>query len=447
MAVTKIIPIRFTIEKSVSYICNPHKTGDCLYIHSEHCVPQTAALTFQHHLGQARAGGNTIGRHLIQSFAPGEVNPETAHEIGKKLADEILGGRYAYVMATHIDRGHVHNHFVWGAADVESHKKYHSNKRTYHDIRAVSDRLCEEHNLSVIVPQGVGKSYTEYHAEKQGASWKAKLKAAVDTILSESADFDDFLRHMEAQGYEVKKGTHISFRASGQTRFTRAKTLGADYTEDALQRRISEKSKLGLREPLKPAPLQSVIDIEGNERIKSSPGYRQWAAVFNLKQSAAALNLVQQYGGINAFDEIYGQAISDKMELAQELNAMDADKRNLVTLRNHLRAYGRTKEVYSEFQNQKSQRRKESFYAAHESEILAHREAKKALSKAAKPVPSVKAITTEMERLRVARADVQVRYKQSEAQLKEMEIVRKNLYSLTHRGKDREQSKSNDLSM
>ena len=113
MAVTKIIPIRVTIEKSIDYICNPKKTDGQFYIHSEHCVPQTAALTFQHHLNQARAGGNTIGRHLIQSFAPGEVSPETAHEIGKRLAGEILGGKYAYVMATHVDRGHIHNHFVW----------------------------------------------------------------------------------------------------------------------------------------------------------------------------------------------------------------------------------------------------------------------------------------------------------------------------------------------
>ncbi len=176
MAVTKIIPIRFTIEKSVDYVCNPRKTLDGLYIHSEHCVPQTAALTFRHHLSQARAGGNTIGRHLIQSFAPGEVTPEKAHVIGKALAAEILGGKYAFVMATHVDRGHIHNHFVWGAADVETHRRYRSNKNTYHAIRDASDRLCEEHSLSVIMPQGMGKSYTEYHAEREGTSWKAKLR-------------------------------------------------------------------------------------------------------------------------------------------------------------------------------------------------------------------------------------------------------------------------------
>ncbi len=241
MAATKIIPIRVTVEKSVDYICNPGKTNGGLLIYSEHCVPKTAALTFHHHLKQARAGGNTIGRHLIQSFAPGEVTPEAAHEIGKKLAAEILGGKYAFVMATHIDRDHIHNHFVWGSADIETHKRYHSNKRTYHDIRDASDRLCEAYSLSVIVPKSVGKSYAEYQAEREGTSWKAKLRAAIDATLSESADYDDFLRRMASQGYETKQGAHISFRAPGQTRFTRAKTLGGDYAEDALRRRISER--------------------------------------------------------------------------------------------------------------------------------------------------------------------------------------------------------------
>lgn len=447
MAATKIIPIRVTIEKSVDYICNPAKTDGGLYIYSEHCVPQTAALTFHHHLSQARAGGNTIGRHLIQSFAPGEVTPETAHEIGKKLAGEILGGKYAFVMATHVDRGHIHNHFVWGAADVETHKKYHSNKRTYHDIRDASDRLCEEYILSVIVPRGVGKSYTEYHAEREGTSWKAKLRAAIDTTLSESADYDDFLRRMETQGYEIKKGTHISFRAPDQQCFTRAKTLGADYAEDALRRRISEKSALKPhgKIQLQPAPLQNVIDIEGSEKIKSSPGYRQWAAIFNLKQSVAALNLIQEYGGIAAFDELYKDAIGVKLDLSQELNAADADIKSLTALRNNLRAYGRTKDIYNQYRSQPD-RQKQKFYSAHKDDIDAHIAAKKALSQAAKPVPSVKAVSAEIERLRVSRADADARYRQNEAKLKEMNTIRKNLYSIIRENKPHEQSRGTDLS-
>ncbi len=448
MAATKIIPIRVTIEKSVDYICNLDKTSGGLYIYSEHCVPQTAALTFHHHLSQARAGGNTIGRHLIQSFAPGEVTPEMAHEIGKRLAEKILGGRYAFVMATHIDRGHIHNHFVWGAADVETHRRYHSNKRTYHDIRDASDQLCEEYSLSVIEPQGVGKSYIEYHAEREGTSWKAKLRATIDAAISESADYDDFLRRMESQGYEIKRGKHISFRAPDQQRFTRAKTLGGDYAEDALRRRISEKSAPIPHSKTQPHPalLQSVIDIEGSKKIKSSPGYRQWAAVFNLKQSAAALNLIQEYGGIAAFDELFKDAIGVKLVLSQELNAADADIKRLVALRNNLRAYGRTKDVYMQYRSLPD-RQKQKFYSTHKDDIDAHIAASKALSQAAKPVPNTKTVTAAIERLRASRADTDVRYKQNATQIKEMETIRKNLYSIIRQSRGRVQSKSQDLSL
>lgn len=445
MAVTKIIPIRVTIEKSVDYICNPDKTDGSLYIHSEHCVPQTAALTFHHHLNQARAGGNTIGRHLIQSFAPGETTPEQAHEIGKRLAAEILGGQYAFVMATHVDRGHIHNHFVWGAANVETHKKYHSNKRSYHDIRDASDRLCEEHGLSVIVPQGIGKSYTEYHADKQGTSWKSKLRQAIDTTLDQAADYDDFLRRMESQGYEIKKGAHISFRAPEQTRFTRAKTLGADYAEDALKRRISEKSAPKSHTKTQPAPVQSIIDIEGNEKIQSSPGYKQWAAIFNLKQSAAAFNLIQEYGGVDAFDELYGQVISAKLDLSRELNGLDAEIKNLSALRNYLRAYGRTKDVFKQYRAL-DEKQRPAFYRNHKDDIDTHRAAKKALSEVEKPIPTAKAVTAEIERLRAAKVDAQALYRQNEAKLKEMTVTRNNLYSIIRQNKPCEQTRSNDLS-
>jgi len=206
MAVTKIIPIRTTIQRSVDYICNPHKTDGKLLIHSEHCFQQTAGLIFHHHLAQTRAGGNTLGRHLIQSFAPGEVDPDTAHEIGKKMATEILGGEYAFVMATHVDCGHVHNHFVWGAANIVTHKRYRSNVGTYHEIRKISDRLCKESELSVIVPNGTGKSYAEYQAERTGRSWKGKLRQVISATILESSNFEDFITRMKSQSYVVKRG-------------------------------------------------------------------------------------------------------------------------------------------------------------------------------------------------------------------------------------------------
>ena len=453
MAVTKIIPIRFTIEKSVDYICNPAKPEDCRYVHSEHCLPQPAGLEFQYHLRQARAGGNTIGRHLIQSFAPGEVSPETAHEIGRQLAAEILGGQYAFVMATHVDRGHIHNHFVWCAANVETHKKYRSNKRTYHDIRDASDRLCKENSLSVIIPQGVGKSYAEYKAEREGTSWKAKLRTAIDNVLSESADFDDFLKRMEALGYEIKKGKYISFRAPEQERFTRGKTLGEDYAEDSLKRRISEKSAPKQHaniQPVKPTPstekpsiLGQLIDIQAKNNQTKGKGFEHWAKIHNLKLSAETLNAVQEYGDYDTFEKKYIQVIHEKSEAGSALNAIDVRIKELTVLKQNIQIYRRTKDVYQQYRSAKNQ---EKFYQNNDADIIAHRAAKKALSAVPPPVPSVKAIDNEIAKLSASKPELRSRYKRLSDELKQLEPIRKNLYAILRQSAPKTQ-RHNDLTM
>ncbi len=320
MAVTKIIPIRSTIEKSVAYITNGNKTGDCLYVSSEHCVPETAAVEFQFLLDRAEAGGRVIGRHLIQSFAPGEATPEQAHELGKKLAEEILCGQYAYVLATHLDRDHIHNHFVWCAVNIETHRRYVSNKASYHKIQDASDRLCAEFGLSVITEKSGhrGKSYTEYQADKYGTSWKTLLRRTLDAAIRSANTFEGFLIFMREAGYEIKHVKYISFRAAGQERFTRAKTVGDNYTEERIRERLSEpKRHLSPRLP-KPS-IKKVLD-RSNPNIQSSPGYRQWASLHNLKASAETMIYLQKNFGSNlaAFERRYEELIERRGTLQAE---------------------------------------------------------------------------------------------------------------------------------
>ena len=226
MAVTKIHPIKSTLKKALNYIENPAKTDEKMLVSSFACSYETADIEFELLLSQAMQKGNNLAHHLIQSFAPGETTPEQAHEIGRQLADEVLQGKYPYVLTTHIDKGHVHNHIIFCAVDIVNQRKYVSNRRSYAYIRRTSDRLCKEHGLSVVMPgQDRGKSYAEWDAHRKGTSWKAKLKAAIDTTIRRQ-DFDDFLRLLQEQSYEVKRGKYVSFRAPGQERFTRCKTLG-----------------------------------------------------------------------------------------------------------------------------------------------------------------------------------------------------------------------------
>ena len=181
--------------------CNPDKLDGKLLVTSFGCAAETADIEFgwtRHHTIDK---GTHLGRHLIQAFEPGEVAAEEAHEIGRQLAKEILGGKYEFVLTTHIDKGHIHNHLIFNAVSFTDHKHYHSNKRSYHEIRRANDRLCQEHGLSVIVPgRDKGKSYIEHQAAQNGTSDKAKLKAAIDRLIPVSSNLEDLLARLQREG-------------------------------------------------------------------------------------------------------------------------------------------------------------------------------------------------------------------------------------------------------
>ena len=206
MAVTKIKPIKSTLSKALDYIQNPDKTDGKMLVSSFGCSYETADIEFGFTLAQAIDKGNNLAHHLIQSFEPGEVDYEKAHEIGKQLADAVTKGQHEYVLTTHIDKGHIHNHIIFCAVNFVDYHKYNSNKRSYYGIRNMSDKLCRENGLSVVVPGkgSKGKSYAEYQAEKVGTSWKGKLKIAVDTLIPQVASFEELLQRLQAAGYEIK---------------------------------------------------------------------------------------------------------------------------------------------------------------------------------------------------------------------------------------------------
>ena len=212
MAVTKIKPIRGTVNKALAYILDPEKTDDQLYVSSFGCAASDAAAKeFEWTRNLAAQQGmqmpKVIARHLIQSFDIGEVTPEMAHEIGKQFADEWLKGKYEYVIATHIDKGHCHNHIIFNAVNFVDYHTYRSNKRTYREMRQLSDEICKEHGLSVIPPsQSKGMDYKEYTEAKRGTSWKQKLKQTIDRCIITAKDYDEFLKLMQEAGYEIKTG-------------------------------------------------------------------------------------------------------------------------------------------------------------------------------------------------------------------------------------------------
>ena len=298
MAVTKIKPITSTVEKAIDYIISPAKTDEKLLVSSYGCSSDLmAAREFEWTWEAAKQDGlasvKVLARHLIQSFDVGEVSAEQAHEIGWQLADEWLKGKHEYVLAAHVDKSHIHNHIIFNAVSFVDHHAYKSYKKIYYDMREISDKICAKNGLSVIPPtQGKGMDYKEYSEAKQGTSWKQKLRFAVDKNIMLAKDFDDFIRLMQESGYEVKQGKYISFRAEGQERFTRAKTIGDNYTEERIKERIV--GKRGRILPTERKGISLIIDIQNSIKAQQSKGFEHWAKVNNLKQAAKTLTYLTE---------------------------------------------------------------------------------------------------------------------------------------------------------
>ena len=405
MAVTKIKAIRGTLSKAIAYILNPEKTDEKLLVSSYGCASETAAREFEWTRKIAEQKGmnpvRIIARHVIQSFEIGEVTPELAHEIGKQFADEILGGKYEYVLTTHIDKDHVHNHLIFNAVDFVNYHAYKSYKRIYYDMREVSDRLCKENGLSVIPPsQNKGMGYKEYTEAKRGTSWKQKLKQTIDRLVITAKDYDDFLRLMQEAGYEIKTGKYISFRAEGQERFTRSKTIGENYTEERIKERIAGRTPRRSQRQTTPKGISLIGDIQERIRLIDSKGYEHKAKLTILKEAARTLNYLTENNLLQYADleKKVEDVHSSYDRIGKELKGVEARLREVQPLIKNISNYQRLKPVYDAFQKAKD---KPGFKAKHEAELVIFEAARSTLlaMQGDEKLPSLKTLQAEQQRL------------------------------------------------
>ena len=428
MAVTKTHPVKSTLKAAIDYICNPAKTDGRLLVSSYGCAAETADIEFAWTRRHAIDKGTHLGRHLIQAFQPGEVTPEQAHEIGMELAREILGGKYEFVLTTHIDKDHVHNHLIFNAVSFTDHKHYHSNKRSYHFIRRTSDRICKEHGLSVIVPgQDRGKSYIEHQAERTGASYKAKLRAAIDRLLPGCNDLEELLRRLQREGYEVKRGKYISCRAPEQERFTRLKTLGTDYAEEALTARIIGCAGPSRQPKQRSGKISLLIDIQNNIKAQQSAGYRHWATIENLKRIAETTNFLTEHG-IGSYEELTERceaAAASAARLKTELRETGARIDELALKMKHVATYRRLKPVYDRY---KASRDREKFLRGYESEIILFEAAARECRRlGAVPLPSEEKMQAEMDALAARKAAIKAEQQRVRQEEQDYAAVRRNV--------------------
>lgn len=443
MAITKTHPIKSTLKKAIDYICNPAKTDGKLLVSSFGCTAETADIEFAWTRKHSIDKGTHLGRHLIQAFEPVETTPEQAHEIGMQLAKEILGGQYEFILTTHIDKGHIHNHLIFNSVSFANYHYYHSNKRSYHYIRRVSDRLCKEHGLSVIIPgQNRGKSYAEYTAEKTGTSYKAKLKAAIDKLIPVSSNFEDLIRRLQNERYEVKRGKYISCRASGQERFTRMKTLGTDYTEEAVSARIAGRPRPSRQPKKDDKRINLLIDIQNNIKAQESGGFARWAKINNLKQVAKTMNFLTEHG-ISSYEELEERAAatasaSDK--LLASVKSMETHIADISLLMKHAAVYRKLKPIYDSYRKFSD---KEKFLRGHESDIILFEASVNALKEIKiEKLPSADKMKAEYEALASEKEKLYSAYKTARINAAKFSVIKQNVDNLLSVPKEPGQEKA-----
>ena len=330
--------------------------------------------------------------------------------------------------------------------NLADHKHYHSNKRSYHYIRRTSDRLCKEHGLSVIIPgQDKGKSYIEHQATQNGISYKAKLKAAIDRLIPVSTDFEDLLRRLQQEGYEIKRGKYVSCRTSDQERFTRMKTLGVDYTEDAITARIAGRSRPSRQPKQQDGKISLLIDIQNNIKAQQSAGFTHWAKLNNLKQAAKTMNFLTEHG-ISSYGELEGKlsAVSARRDTAHaEIKRIESRSAELTLVMKHAETYRQLKPIYDRYRKSNN---KEKFLRGHESETILFEAAARELKRlGAVLLPTTESMKTELANLSAEKERLLAEYKTARTEAQEYETVKQNVDALLAVPKEQEQQRRHEL--
>lgn len=432
MAITKIHPIKSTLNLAIDYITNEEKTDEKILVSTQNCFASTAHTSFLKTREDNKVSGSVLARHLIQSFLPGEATPEMAHQIGLELCKKILKDEYEFVLSTHIDKGHIHNHIIFNNVNMVTGKCYQSYKRSYHQIRYQSDKLCKENNLSVIGEfyetyrkkyKTNGKSWYENNQFKKGTSWKSRLQFDIDRAIKQSKDWDDFIKRMAALNYEIKYGKHIAFKHKDKERYTRAKTIGEDYTEDRLKERILDNANQRTYAVKK--RIGNIIDIANNEKIKSSKGYEYWATKHNLKTAADTVLLMREKGfkSISQLDEFIKESALKRQNIQDEIKVIDGKISTLSATMEQLHTVMKYRQIYLAYKKDTTDK---VFYDEYKSQIILYQNALAELKKSYTKLPNSKDILKELDSLHEKKNTLMQEYSSAKSDMKELYQIRKN---------------------
>lgn len=446
MATTRLISMHQNKGKSISaclvdrtdYAKNPYKTNDSEYISSYECDPKTVQAEF---LLSKRIYSDVTGREqkndviayqIRQSFKPGEITPELANKIGYELGMRFTKGKHAFIVATHVDKAHIHNHIIYNSTSLDCTKKFRDFLGSGRAVQKVSDCLCIENGLSTIEnPKREKCHYGKWLGDKKPVSHSEKLRNYIDKILIKNpADFDEFLSEMKLVGYEIKTGKHISFRSESQKKFIRLRSLGSGYSEEeikavihgkksfAYKKKVNEKSK---------SPVNLLVDIQAKLQVGKGAGYEQWAKIFNLKQMAQTINYLTENNLLIYEDlEKKAQDIRDNFnQLSEQIKAVEKRITEIASLKTHIINYSKTREVYTAYRKSGYSKK---FYEEHTADLLLHKATKVAFDNLeSKKLPTVKDLQGEYSELLSAKKKAYVKYHSIKKEKQNILIAKANI--------------------
>ena len=444
MAATCIISIHINKGKTarqcigdrLDYIMNPKKTDGGILVSTYACSPETAADEFmlfrqeyQQNTGRTQEN-EVIGYHVRQAFKPEEITPKEANEIGKELASRMTDDQFAYVVATHIDKHHIHNHIIICSTDLEGQHKYRDVKQSAKDLAQISDSLCHEHSLSVIQhPQDKTVTYDKWQGNQRRFTHRDELRMIIDTALRMQPDgFDALMQLLENTGCSIKRGAHISIKPPEGERYIRLDTLGEEYKEATLRRSLTGDHVHIPKIPrgdFTESQIKRLIDIEEKLRAGKGKGYQIWAERNNIDAKAQMIIFLKEHqiGSLEDLNEQIQELTDQRNSLKASIREKQNRMKEINRQRQAIRDYSRTKEVYTQYRESGWSVK---FYQEHRQEIEDHRNAQAVYSSLDRKMPTLKELTAEYDGLKEQKENEQATLDELKPKLTDLKHIRYN---------------------
>ena len=441
------------LAERTDYAMSSEKTANGELISSFECAPRTAAseFAFSKRIYFQKTGRESehdiIAYQFRQSFKPGEVTAEEANRIGYEFAERFLKGRHAFIVCTHINRHHIHNHVIWNSTNLDCTRKFRNFWYSTNAVRKLSDIICIEHGLSVIEKPGrKGLSYDKWLGNKAKPSNREIVRIAIDEILDQKPkDMEEFIRMLEDKGFKIKRGKHLTLKHPDFKKSIRMDSLGDGYTEEDIRAIIAGKKHIVQRrhrDILAPEKNSLLIDIEAKLNEGKGSGYERWAKVHNLKQMAQTINYLREHGLLD-FNELKKRTtdITAKYhELSDKIKFAEARIKEIAELKTQIINFAKTREIYAAYR--KSGYSKD-FLTGHETEILLHKTAKKAFDGMNfQKLPTIKSLNDEFMELVAEKKNLYHDYSSVRDEMRELLIHKSNVEKILSTGESTTEKKT-----